>query len=141
MIAQLSAFGAGLLFGAGLWLSGMASPRKVLGFLDVAGSWDPSLLVMMAGAVGVTLAGFHLTLRRAAPRFAPRFILPERKAIDASLIAGAAIFGAGWGLAGYCPGPALTALASVTLEPVVFVSAMIAGGLAHKLAFDRAARP
>ena len=129
MTALLSAFGAGLLFGAGLWLSGMANPQKVLGFLDITGNWDPSLLLVMAGAVAVTLAAFNSTLKRGAPSLAPRFVLPDRKAIDGPLVAGAAIFGVGWGLGGYCPGPALTAVASLTLEPVVFVVAMIAGGL------------
>jgi uncharacterized membrane protein YedE/YeeE len=137
VIALLSAFGAGLLFGAGLWLSGLAHPQKVLGFLDVAGDWDPSLLLMMAGAVAVTLAAFRPTLRRGAPWLAPRFELPDRKAIDGRLVLGAAIFGAGWGLGGYCPGPALTALANLSLEPVVFVAAMIAGGLVHGIAFSR----
>ena len=140
MTALLSAFGAGLLFGAGLWLSGMANPQKVLGFLDITGNWDPSLLLVMAGAVAVTLAAFNSTLKRGAPSLAPRFVLPDRKAIDGPLVAGAAIFGVGWGLGGYCPGPALTAVASLTLEPVVFVVAMIAGGLVHKLVFDRPAK-
>ena len=137
MIALLSAFGAGLVFGVGLWLSGLAVPQKVLGFLDVAGDWDPSLLLVMGGAVAVTLAAFRPTLRRGSPWLAPRFDLPDRNAIDGPLVVGAAIFGAGWGLGGYCPGPALTALANLSLEPLVFVAAMIAGGLAHGLAFDR----
>jgi hypothetical protein len=137
VIALLSAFGAGLVFGAGLWLSGLASPQKVLGFLDLAGDWDPSLLVVMAGAVAVTLAAFPPTLRRGAPWLARRFDLPDRSAIDVPLVFGAAIFGAGWGLCGYCPGPALTALANLSLEPVVFVAAMIAGGLVHGIAFSR----
>jgi uncharacterized protein len=140
VIALASAFGAGLLFGVGLWLSGMASPQKVLGFLDIAGDWDPSLLLVMAGAVAVTLAAFRPTLRRAAPWLAPRFVMPGRKAIDVPLVAGAAIFGVGWGLGGYCPGPALTALSSVTPEPLVFVAAMVAGGLTQRLAFGRSAQ-
>ena len=85
----------------------------------------------------MTLAAFRPTLRRGAPWLAPRFDLPDRKAIDGPLVLGAAIFGAGWGLCGYCPGPALTALANLSLEPVVFVAAMIAGGLVHGIAFDR----
>jgi uncharacterized membrane protein YedE/YeeE len=137
VIALVSAFAAGFLFGAGLWLSGMASPQRVLGFLDVAGDWDPSLLLAMAGAVAVTLAAFRPTLKRATPLLGPRFVLPDRKAIDAPLFSGAAIFGVGWGLAGYCPGPALTALSSLTWEPLVFVAAMITGGLAQRLAFGR----
>ena len=116
---------------------GMANPQKVLGFLDVAGDWDPSLLARDGGAVAVTLAAFRPTLKRGAPWLAPRFDLPDRKAIDAPLVLGAAIFGVGWGLVGYCPGPALTALANLSLEPVVFVAAMIAGGLVHGIAVNR----
>jgi uncharacterized protein len=120
-----SAFGAGLLFGIGLWLSGMANPRKVVDFLDVAGSWDPSLLFVMGGAVAVTAVSFRplVALKR----------IEFNKAIDAPLVAGAAIFGIGWGLGGYCPGPALTALSNLRAEPLVFVAAMLAGGLAANL--------
>jgi uncharacterized membrane protein YedE/YeeE len=122
---NLSAFGAGLLFGIGLWLSGMANPRKVLDFLDVSGDWDPSLLLVMGGAVAVTLSFFGPLIRKHHLEFP--------KAIDVRLVAGAAIFGLGWGLGGYCPGPALTALANLTAEAVVFVAAMIAGGLFAKI--------
>jgi uncharacterized membrane protein YedE/YeeE len=121
----LHSFGAGLLFGIGLWLSGMANPRKVLDFLDVSGSWDPSLLVVMAGAVAVTLLAFRRLLERKPIEF--------KSAIDAPLIAGAAIFGIGWGIAGFCPGPALTALSSFAPEAFVFVAAMIVGGLFAKI--------
>ena len=121
----LSAFGAGLLFGIGLWLSGMANPRKVLDFLDVAGAWDPSLLLVMGGAVAVTAVFFRPLLKL------KRIEFPE--AIDARLVAGAAIFGVGWGIGGYCPGPALTALSNLTLEPFVFVAAMVAGGLLARI--------
>jgi uncharacterized membrane protein YedE/YeeE len=121
----ISAFGAGLLFGAGLWLSGMANPRKVLDFLDVTGSWDPSLLLVMGGAVAVTAAFFRPILKQKPIDF--------QSAVDIPLMAGAAIFGIGWGIGGYCPGPAVTALSNLTLEPVVFVAAMIAGGLLAKI--------
>lgn len=131
MIGHLSAFGAGLLFGLGLWVSGMAVPAKVLGFLDVTGNWDPSLLVVMAGAVGVTLAAFRLVVKRTRPFFAEAFVLPTRKDIDVPLVAGAAIFGLGWGAAGYCPGPAITALSNLTPEIFAFVAAMLAGGWLH----------
>ncbi|HTP63167.1 MAG TPA: DUF6691 family protein [Burkholderiales bacterium] len=120
-----SALGAGFLFGLGLWVSGMANPRKVLGFLDVAGNWDASLMLVMAGAVAVTLAGFRL--------FRGKFEHPLRQHIDARLVGGAAIFGIGWGMAGYCPGPALTALSTLSSESIVFVAAMVAGGLLHRL--------
>ena len=125
MKALASALGAGFLFGIGLWVSGMANPMKVLGFLDVAGEWDASLLFVMGGAVAVTLFGFRI--------YKSKFEKPSRKDIDFPLIAGAAIFGIGWGIAGYCPGPAVTALTTLSNESIVFVIAMIAGGLLHKL--------
>ena len=136
MIAYASAFGAGLVFGIGLWISGMATPRKVLDFLDVTGSWDPSLALVMAGAVGVTLSAFGPILKRRTPLYAGNFVLSLKKQIDAPLMLGAALFGIGWGIGGYCPGPALTALSNLSAEAFVFVGAMIAGGLAHRLAFD-----
>jgi uncharacterized membrane protein YedE/YeeE len=117
----ISAFGAGALFGVGLWLSGMANPRKVLDFLDVAGDWDPSLLLVMGGAVAVTALAFRPLLKKQKMDF--------KTAIDAPLVAGAVLFGIGWGIGGYCPGPALTALANLTVEVFVFVAAMIAGGV------------
>jgi uncharacterized protein len=116
------AFGAGLLFGIGLWLSGMANPRKVLDFLDITGTWDPSLLLVMGGAVAVTLAAFRPIIKRRGISF-------DKKAVDTPLIGGAAIFGLGWGIGGYCPGPAVTALSNLSVEVFVFVAAMIAGGL------------
>ena len=131
MTALASALGAGFLFGIGLWVSGMANPKKVLGFLDVTGDWDASLMLVMGGAVAVTLVGFRI--------FKTKLLMPAFKDIDLPLVAGAAIFGAGWGIAGYCPGPAVTALSTLSMESIVFVSAMIAGGLLHRL-MDRAPR-
>jgi uncharacterized protein len=125
-VKNLSAFGAGLLFGIGLWLSGMANPRKVLDFLDVAGNWDPSLLLVMGGAVAVTAATFRPIIRRKELKF-------DKTALDAPLIIGAALFGIGWGIGGYCPGPALTALANLSTEVFVFVAAMVAGGLLARI--------
>ena len=122
----MSALGAGFLFGIGLWLSGMANPRKVLDFLDVAGDWDPSLLLVMAGAVAVTAIFFRPLIRRKQLSF-------ERTAIDAPLLVGAAVFGIRWGIGGYCPGPALTALSNLGAEAVVFVAAMVAGGMLAKI--------
>ena len=124
---MISAFGAGLLFGIGLWLSGMANPRKVLDFLDVAGDWDPSLLLVMGGAVMVTAIAFRPLLRKQRMDF--------KSNIDVPLIVGAALFGIGWGIGGYCPGPALTALANLSAEVFIFVSAMIAGGLFARIVF------
>lgn len=120
---------AGLLFGAGLAVSGMVNPAKVLGFLDVAGRWDPSLALVLAAAVGVNLAGYRLVLRRSGPLLGGRFMLPSARDLDTPLIAGAALFGVGWGLVGYCPGPALAALSSGSAKVAVFVLAMIAGSL------------
>ena len=123
--ASFSSFGAGFLFGIGLWLSGMANPRKVLDFLDVAGDWDPSLLLVMAGAVSVTAVYFRPLLRKRSIDFQQR--------IDAPLVIGAAVFGIGWGIGGYCPGPALTALSNLSAEALVFVAAMVAGGMLAKI--------
>ena len=133
MNALVFALGAGFLFGTGLWVSGMANPKKVLGFLDVTGDWDPSLMLVMGGAVAVTLIFFRVILKKQKPLLEEKFHLPTRKDIDMPLVAGAAIFGIGWGTAGYCPGPALTALSTLSNESIVFVVAMIAGGLLHRL--------
>ncbi len=135
MMKQLAAGAAGLVFGIGLWVSGMADPRKVIGFLDVTGAWDASLAFVMGGAVVATLAGFRIVKQRAKPLFDERFHLPTRKDIDLPLVAGAAVFGMGWGIAGYCPGPALTALATLSAEALVFVAAMVAGGLLQRAIF------
>ena len=123
----IGALVAGLLFGLGLILSGMADPAKVLNFLDVAGTWDPSLAFVMGGAIGVAAPGFWLVRRRKAPLAAPGFLVPPADApIDRSLVIGAAVFGIGWGLAGFCPGPALVSLPLGTQGAVIFVSAMVA---------------
>ena len=122
----MSAFGAGFLFGIGLWLSGMANPRKVVDFLDVAGNWDPSLLLVMAGAVAVTAVFFR-------PLLARRQLGAYKTAIDAPLLVGAAVFGIGWGIGGYCPGPALTALSNLSAEALIFVAAMVVGGMLAKI--------
>lgn len=122
------ALGCGLLFGSGLLLSGMSEPLTVQAFLDVAGAWNPSLAYVMGGAVAVSLLGFQgLLKRRHAPVCGTVFHLPQNKAIDARLLVGAALFGIGWGLSGYCPGPALTSLLAGNSEVWVFVPAMLAG--------------
>ncbi len=123
----LAALLAGTIFGFGLGLSQMVDPAKVLGFLDIAGSWDPSLALVMGGALAVTAIAFRKTLRPPAPMFATSFALPTAIAIDTRLIAGAVLFGVGWGLVGLCPGPAIAGLAYGLLESVVFLGAMVAG--------------
>ena len=123
---------AGLLFGFGLIISGMADPAKVLNFLDIAGTWDPSLAFVMGGAIAVTLPGYALLRRREKPVYAPAFRFPTRSDIDAPLIGGATAFGLGWGLSGFCPGPALTSLFIGSSGVLVFVPAMLIGmGLAR----------
>ena len=131
MKALASALAAGFAFGLGLWISGMANPKKVLGFLDIAGNWDASLVLVMGGAVAVTLVVFRIILKKNKPMLEAEFELPTRQDIDLPLVAGAAIFGLGWGIGGYCPGPALTVFATLSAESLAFVAAMIAGGLLH----------
>ena len=123
-------FGAvlsGSLMGLGLVISGMSNPHKVLSFLNVMDGWDPSLLVVMASATGVTLLGYQWVKKRTSPLFDPQFHVPQNRLIDPPLLMGATLFGLGWGLTGYCPGPALTALIIAPGEGVVFVLAMSAG--------------
>jgi len=133
-------FVIGLVFGLGLVVSMMMDPLKVLSFLDVAGDWDPSLLLVMAAALVVTTLGYRLVLRRAGPVMGERFHLPGLKDIDARLIGGAALFGVGWGIVGFCPGPAVTAL---TVEPQrvgLFLLAMVAGMLVTRGILNRRPR-
>ncbi len=120
---------AGLLFGAGLAVSGMTDPNVVLGFLDPAGTWNPALALVMAGALAVTGPGYRLAFRRGRPLWAERFSVPTARRTDVRLIGGAALFGIGWGLAGYCPGPALAVLSAAWPGTLVFVAATV-GGLA-----------
>lgn len=123
------ALAAGLLFGIGLILSGMTDPGKVTGFLDLAGKWDPSLGLVMAGAIAVSVIPFHLASRRSTALLGGPMRLPTRSDIDRRLVLGSLVFGAGWGLAGYCPGPALASLLSGGAKPVIFVAAMVGGML------------
>ena len=132
MKQKLIALLSGLLFGFGLSLSQMIDRERVLGFLDVSGDWDSTLLFVLGGAVGVTVIAFRFVLRLPQPIFANKFYLPTRKDIDLPLILGAAIFGIGWGIAGYCPGPGITALVLGIPNPVVFVIAFILGSLAYQ---------
>jgi uncharacterized membrane protein YedE/YeeE len=127
----------GVIFGAGLALSDMVNPARVLNFFDVAGSWDPTLIFVMGGALATTTLGYRLVFARKAPLTGGTFHLPTQRQIDLPLVGGAAAFGLGWGLAGFCPGPALAAL--VSLEPKVwlFVIAMLAGMTVTKVWRDR----
>ena len=132
-------FIVGLVFGTGLIVAGMADPAKVLAFLDLgaipAGGWDPSLLFVMAGGIGVTMIGYRLVFVRGRPLLAERFMLPSAQRPDLRLVMGAALFGIGWGLAGFCPGPALVSILTGGLPALVFVAAMLAGmALARLLA-------
>ncbi len=124
----------GLLFGLGIVISGMANPAKVLNFFDLAGLWDPSLLFVMGGGLVTTFVGYRIVLKRKAPLMAATFSLPTNSRIDARLLGGAALFGLGWGIAGFCPGGALPALGTGRLEVIIFVAALIAGILATRLA-------
>ncbi len=118
----------GLVFGTGIAISGMMNPAKVLNFFDFAGSWDPSLAFVMAGAVIVTFLGYRIVLARPRPLFEPAFSVPSSRVIDARLVGGAAVFGVGWGIAGFCPGGAIPALGTLDPRVFVFVAAM-AGGM------------
>ena len=135
--ALLWIFLSGLLFGLGLTISGMINPKKVIGFLDLAGDWDPSLALVMATALAVTIPGFRLILKRERPLFQSKFFLPSKTDIDLRLISGAALFGIGWGLAGLCPGPALAGATSLNSSVVTFVAAMLAGMLLHHFTLGR----
>lgn len=117
----------GALFGAGLTLSGMTDQTKVLGFLDLFGTWDPSLIFVMVGGICVTLVGYRMIFRRSTPLLGNSFLLPSAKVIDKDLVLGALLFGIGWGLYGYCPGPAIASLASLHWETLLFVAAMVSG--------------
>jgi uncharacterized membrane protein YedE/YeeE len=125
--ALLPAFAAGLIFAVGLVLSGMTNPAKVIGFLDVGGRWDPSLAFVMMGAIGVFLPVFHLSKRRQRPLLADAFAIPDKSIIDGRLLAGAALFGLGWGAGGYCPGPAVASAATGATPVLIFLGCMLAG--------------
>jgi uncharacterized membrane protein YedE/YeeE len=127
-MAQIaSAFAVGIIFAFGLAVSEMINPARVIGFLDVSGRWDPTLLLVMAGALAVTVPIFPVILHRSKPFLAAQFSLPTKTQVDLPLLFGAATFGAGWGLAGFCPGPALAALASGSPKVILFVIAMLLG--------------
>jgi len=128
----LTSFVSGVVFALGLGIGGMTQPAKVIGFLDFAGNWDPSLAFVMIGAIAVHAFLYRVIRNRRSPLFSPAFVLATRTDIDLRLVGGAVIFGLGWGLAGFCPGPALTSLASGNSSPVIFSVAMIAGMLIYE---------
>jgi uncharacterized membrane protein YedE/YeeE len=131
MKANLISFGCGMVFALGLGISGMTQPSKVIGFLDVTGAWDLSLAFVMIGAIAIYFIAFRLTGKMRSPVLAAQFSIPTRNDFDAQLVLGAAIFGAGWGLGGFCPGPAITSLASGAMPVFVFVASMGAGIYLH----------
>ena len=131
------AFVAGLTFAMGLGISGMTQPTKVIAFLDVTGAWDPSLAFVMLGAIGVHLVFARRVQSVAAPRFAPAFSLPLTTGIDRRLLLGAALFGIGWGIAGFCPGPAVVSVVTLAPTAIAFVASMLVGMAGYALAFER----
>ena len=118
---------AGLLFGLGLAISGMTDPARGLGFLDIAGAWDPTLMFVLGAAVGTTFVGYRLVFARGTPLFSAKFQLPTKQELDAKLLGGAALFGVGWGLSGYCPGPAIASMGGLTLPLLALLAAMVLG--------------
>ena len=135
-MATFTSLLAGLVFGLGLILSGMANPAKVLGFLDISGSWDPSLGLVMAGAIAVGAVGFALARKRAVSFLGLDMELPKARLVDRRLVGGSLLFGIGWGVAGFCPGPALVALGMGESKAAVFVIAMLVGMAVFEL-FER----
>lgn len=135
----LAALLIGLIFGLGISISGMINPAKVLNFFDVAGTWDPSLAFVMAGALCVTIPGYQLVLKRPAPVMENRFQLPDTRVIDRRLVLGSATFGIGWGIAGFCPGGALPALGTGRVDVFLFIAALISGMLFARLLQGRVA--
>ena len=133
MSRLLAAFVGGLIFAFGLGISGMTDANKVIGFLNLAGDWDPSLAFVMVGAIGVHLLLYRAILRRESPLFAQRFQLPTRRDVDSKLVVGSALFGVGWGLGGICPGPALVSLMTFGSSAGLFVLSMFGGMLTYKL--------
>ena len=125
----ISAFIAGVVFSIGLVISGMTNPQNIIGFLDITGDWNPALMLVLAAAVLVAGVGYRLVWRRSQPLFAADFSVPTNRIIDSKLLGGAVIFGAGWGLVGLCPGPALSSLVSGNSSIFIFIAAMLAGML------------
>lgn len=135
----ISALVCGFVFGLGILVSGMGNPSKVANFFDFAGTWDPSLALVMAGALAVTAVGYRIVLAGHKPAFDQRFHLPEATRIDTPLVAGSAVFGLGWGITGFCPGGLIPVLAIGRLEPIIFLVAMIVGMVAARYVRARSA--
>ena len=131
----------GLLFGLGLTVSGMTQPLKVVAFLDVFGDWDPSLAFVMMGAIGVHFIAYRLQKKQTSPFLADDFYLPGKTSIDWKLITGSVLFGIGWGIGGYCPGPGIASLVSFESDVFIFVAAMTAGMFLHKVVFAKKEEP
>lgn len=130
---SLVSFSVGVLFALGLGISGMTRPEKVIGFLDIFGNWDPSLMFVMIGAIGVHTIIYHLVKGKTSPLISTQWHLPQKTEINKPLLLGALLFGMGWGLAGYCPGPALTSLTTFDLGTLTFIASMILGMFVFKL--------
>ncbi|MCK5728045.1 MAG: YeeE/YedE family protein [Methylococcales bacterium] len=137
MKVNLMSLLSGLIFGIGLAFSQMINPDKVLNFLDVTGNWDPSLALVMGGALSITTTCFYFIIKRKTPILEQKFRLPTRTDIDKSLIIGAMLFGIGWGMAGFCPGPAIASLGMDLLDPFIFVGAMLAGAWLQGFVFKK----
>lgn len=131
VLRAVAGLASGLVFGLGLAVSGMMNPAKVIGFLDVAGDWDPTLAFVMGGALLVAIPAYRFIPRRGRPVLEEEFSLPKKKPVDAPLVGGSALFGVGWGLVGFCPGPAIAALGTGLLPVFAFVAAMLAGMALH----------
>ncbi len=136
----ISAYLIGLVFGLGISISGMADPAKVLNFFDIAGTWDPSLIFVMGGGLIVTFIGYRFVFRKPEPVLEHAFVLPKSKRIDPRLLGGSAVFGIGWGIAGFCPGGALPVIGTGQPDVLIFVAALVAGMFAAKF-FNRPAAP
>lgn len=137
MKQEVTAFLVGVLFAFGLLVSGMTQPDKVVGFLDFFGAWDPSLAFVMLGAIGVHFVTYRIVMKRPSPLLAGKFLVPTKRSIDKRLIVGSILFGVGWGLAGYCPGPALVSFVSMQWDVVVFVCSMTIGMLLYGYSMNR----
>lgn len=131
------ALSSGIIFGIGLSLSQMVNPSKVLGFMDIAGDWDPSLALVMIGALAVTFVTFKWILKRPAPLLDKNFYVPVHNKLDKPLLLGAALFGIGWGMSGYCPGPAVAGMGMLNIEALVMVASICIGFFTHKLLTDK----